>query len=94
MKLTQPAEPSSRKPGTISEIAARPPKPKPVPTPPQSLRTKEAARCLGISQATLWRWSKERADMPKARRLSSRCTVFDRAELLEWRDAQSAAVAA
>jgi prophage regulatory protein len=56
-----------------------------------SLRPKQAAEFLGIGKATLWRWSKERADFPKPRRLSSRCTVFDMAELEAWRNAQQVA---
>lgn len=52
----------------------------------KSLRPKQAAHFLGIGIATLWRWAKERADFPKARRLSSRCTIFDAAELEAWRD--------
>lgn len=55
----------------------------------KSIRPKPAAELLGIGIATLWRWSKERRDFPKARRLSSRCTVFDEGELIAWRDAQS-----
>lgn len=53
----------------------------------KSVRPKQAADLLGIGRATLWRWTK-RPDFPKARALSSRCTVFDRDELLEWRDRQ------
>lgn len=56
-----------------------------------SLRPKQAAEFLGIGKATLWRWSKDRADFPKPRRLSTRCTVFDMAELSAWRDAQQVA---
>ena len=52
-----------------------------------SIRPKAAAEYLGISPATLWRWAKERSDFPKARKLSSRCTVFDATELQNWRDA-------
>ena len=55
---------------------------------PQSLRPKDAAAFLGIGVSTLWRWQNERADMPKARRLSERCSVFDRDELTAWRNAQ------
>lgn len=55
---------------------------------PQSFRPKKAAEFLGIGNATLWRWAKERADFPKPRRLSARCTVFDSSELMAWRDAQ------
>ena len=57
-------------------------------TPNKSLRPKHAAEFLGIGRATLWRWSKERADFPKPRRFSSRCTVFDMDALAAWRDAQ------
>ncbi len=53
-----------------------------------SLRPKHAAEFLGIGKATLWRWVKERPDFPKARRYSLRCVVFDRDELIAWRDAQ------
>lgn len=56
-----------------------------------SIRPREAATLLGIGLATLWRWSRQRSDFPKARRLSARCTVFDRGELLNWRDAQTSA---
>ncbi|MFZ5503987.1 MAG: helix-turn-helix transcriptional regulator [Pseudomonadota bacterium] len=55
----------------------------------KSLRPAQAAAFLGISRATLWRWSKEREDFPKPRRLSARCTVFDQAELIAWRDHQT-----
>ena len=55
----------------------------------KSLRPQHAAEYLGISRATLWRWIKERHDFPKPRHLSSRCTVFDLAELIAWRDAQA-----
>jgi prophage regulatory protein len=52
-----------------------------------SVRAKKGAEVLGIAVATFWRWQKERPDMPRARRLSARCTVFDLHELMEWRDA-------
>ena len=54
----------------------------------QSLRPMDAAAFLGIGVSTLWRWQNERMDMPKARRLSVRCSVFDRDELTAWRNAQ------
>lgn len=56
---------------------------------PTSCRPAQAAELLGIGRATLWRWAKERHDFPRPRRLSGRCTVFDREELLAWRDAQA-----
>ena len=52
-----------------------------------SIRPKAAAEFLGIGVSTLWRWSKDRSDFPKARKLSPRCTVFDVSELQNWRDA-------
>lgn len=52
-----------------------------------SIRPKAAAEFLGIGVSTLWRWSKDRSDFPKARKLGPRCTVFDASELLNWRDA-------
>ncbi len=54
----------------------------------QSARPKAAAELLGIGLSTFWRFAKERADFPKPRKLSARCTVFDVAELIAWRDAQ------
>ena len=62
-------------------------------TPKLSIRPKTAAELLGIGTSTFWRWAKERHDFPKGRRLSARCTVFDAAELLAWRDAQLKVVA-
>lgn len=49
---------------------------------------------LGVGVSTFWRWAKERPGFPKARKLSSRCTVFDVAELMAWRDAQMEAKSA
>jgi len=54
----------------------------------QSARPKEGAAILGVGVSTFWRWAKERHDFPKPRKLSRRCTVFDVAELMAWRDAQ------
>lgn len=54
----------------------------------QSARPKAAADLLGIGTSTIWRWVRERPSFPKPRKLSSRCTVFDVAELVAWRDAQ------
>jgi prophage regulatory protein len=55
---------------------------------PPSCRPKEAARILSVGEATIWRWVAERKDFPRPRRLSNKCTVFDTAELMAWRDAQ------
>lgn len=53
-----------------------------------SLRPKQTAEFLGVGHVTLWRWSRERGDFPKAIRLSSRCTVFQLDQLVAWRDAK------
>jgi prophage regulatory protein len=53
---------------------------------PRSLRAAAACELLGIGRSTLWRWVAERHDFPRPRRLSARCTVFDRDELLAYRD--------
>ena len=57
---------------------------------PPSVRPRQGAQILGVGEATFWRYLAERADFPRPRRLSPRCTVFDTQELLDWRDAQSA----
>lgn len=57
----------------------------------QSVRPKQGAALLGVGIATFWRWNKERQDFPKPRKLSARCTVYDAAELIAWRDAQGKA---
>lgn len=55
---------------------------------PTSIRADLAASILGVSTATFWRWYKVRPDMPRAFKPSIRCTVWDRDELIAWRDAQ------
>lgn len=52
----------------------------------QSIRPKQAASLLGVGLATLYRWQASRPDMPRARKLGPRTTVYDRAELLAWLD--------
>ena len=54
----------------------------------KSLRPTQAAELLGVGRATVFRWMKMRPDFPKPRNLSSRCTVFDMDELIQWRDGQ------
>jgi len=55
----------------------------------KSYRPKQAAEYLGIGNATLWRWIKERPDFPRPIRLSARCTVIPGDKLIAWRDAQA-----
>ncbi|MBL0420508.1 AlpA family phage regulatory protein [Ramlibacter sp. AW1] len=54
-----------------------------------SLRPRQAAAFLGISLATLWRWSKEREDFPKFIKLGPTVTVVPADQLQAWRDAQA-----
>ena len=52
-------------------------------------RPARAAEILGVSLPTLWRYLKQHDDFPRAMRLSARCTVFDEASLIAWRDARA-----
>lgn len=58
------------------------------PTYTKSLRPTQAAEFLGVSPATIWRWLNTRPDFPRSRKIGPRTTVFDVAELSQWRDAQ------
>lgn len=51
---------------------------------PEFIRPKEAAQLLMCAESTVWRWAKEFPDFPRPRRLGYRCTLFSRAELLEY----------
>jgi prophage regulatory protein len=53
-----------------------------------SMRPRQAAQYLGVSQATLWRWVK-RPGFPQPLALGPRVTVFKSDELREWRDSQA-----
>jgi len=59
----------------------------------KSLRPNQAAQLLGVRRETLYKWLKERPGFPAARKLSSRCTVFDEAELIAWRDSHTSKAA-
>ena len=54
---------------------------------PKSLRPRQVAELLGIGLSTVWVWAK-RPDFPRARKIGPQVTVFDRDELVAWRDAQ------
>lgn len=56
--------------------------------PSTSLRPRQAAEFLGISPATLWRWTK-RPEFPKPIPLGPRTTIFKLDELAQWRDDQA-----
>jgi prophage regulatory protein len=56
--------------------------------PDRSLRPKQAAEFIGVSESTLWAWVKSRQDFPKPSKLSPKITVFSSSALLAFRDAQ------
>ena len=45
-----------------------------------AMRAHDAAKFLGVAVSTFWRWVKE-GRLPKGERLSSRCTVWLRADI-------------
>lgn len=55
----------------------------------RSARPARAAKLLGISLPTFWRYLRVNPDFPRPRRLSARCTVFDESELIAWRDSRA-----
>lgn len=52
----------------------------------RSLRPAQAAQKLGISLPTLNRWARTKPNFPKKRKLSERVSVYDDAELDQYRD--------
>ena len=53
------------------------------------VRPSRVSEFLDISPATMWRWA-AKSEIPKSRKLSSRVTVFDAAEIRRWLAAKSA----
>lgn len=51
-------------------------------------RPARTAQYMGISLATLWRWSASRENFPKPRKIGPRATVWDLNEIDAWLDAQ------
>lgn len=52
-------------------------------------RPARGAEILGVSLPTFWRYAKQFPDFPRPCRLSARCTVFDEASLVAWRDSRA-----
>lgn len=69
------------------------PRAKPEQRHPQSIRARDAAALLGVSESTFWNWQ-ARIGMPRARKIGPKTTVWDRDELIAWRDAQGERAAA
>lgn len=54
------------------------------------LRASEAAAFLGVEKQTLWQWAKK-GKIPAGIRISPRCTVWPKAELVEFLEQRRAA---
>lgn len=52
--------------------------------PGRGLRPKQAAKLIGISVSSLWRYARTQGDFPKPVKLSPRATIFFENELAEW----------
>jgi len=48
------------------------------------VRTTEAARYLGVSVPTLWRWARERPNFPRPQRLGPRSSRWDLTDVDAW----------
>lgn len=48
------------------------------------LRDTDLATRYGVSRTTVWRWQRERFDMPRPMRLSPGCTRWRLSELEAW----------
>lgn len=51
------------------------------------IRDTDCAARYGVSRNTIWRWSRERTDMPQPVRLSPGCTRWKLSELIAWEKA-------
>nr|WP_082727603.1 AlpA family phage regulatory protein [Burkholderia mayonis] len=58
----------------------------------RGLRPKQAAKYIGVSQTSLWRYARTRSDFPKPIRLTEGVTVFFEAELDAWMAQRAGAV--
>lgn len=56
----------------------------------QYVRVADAAEILGVSVATLWRWTRIDPRFPRKRQLSPRVTVWNAEELRAWAEARTA----
>ena len=57
------------------------------------LRDTDLAARFGVSRNSVWRWHRERPDMPRAVRLSPGCTRWRLSEIEAWEAAQAEAAA-
>ncbi len=53
------------------------------------LRDTDLANRYGISRNTVWRWQRERMDVPRPVRLSPGCTRWKLSDLVAWEKARA-----
>jgi predicted DNA-binding transcriptional regulator AlpA len=49
----------------------------------------EIAKRYGIARPTVWRWHRERAEFPRAIRLTPGCTRWKMSDIVAWETAQA-----
>lgn len=54
------------------------------------LRDTDLAERYGVARNTVWRWQRERSDMPRPVRLSPGCTRWRLSEIEPWEAADAA----
>lgn len=69
----------------VATATANKPK-KPIKPPGAAASAAQCAWLLGISEASWWRWNKERADVPRPRKIGPKATRWITSEVLAFRD--------
>lgn len=55
------------------------------------MTAKQVATRYDVGVATIWRWSRDRADFPKPKKLGDNCTRWRLADLEQWEDEREVA---
>lgn len=62
---------------------------------PEAIRTwltaKQVSARYEVGIATIWRWSRDRDDFPKPKKLGDNCTRWRLADLEQWEDEREVA---
>ena len=48
------------------------------------IRASEITDLCGIGLSTVWKWNREREDFPKSHKLSDKCTVWNKQDILNF----------
>jgi prophage regulatory protein len=56
--------------------------------PSRAIRLPQVCSLVGVSRASVWRWSKAEASFPKPFHLSPGVTAWDEREVFAWLDAK------